>query len=90
MRETQSAYADVPNGHQHSYDKDLPYRIASVISGFDHRHASSSLTIPNNTLQIIGEIRWDEKAGLRRDAVPSHVIDVLKAQEIKETGNEEG
>jgi 5-deoxy-D-glucuronate isomerase len=35
------------------------------------------------------ENRWDEKAGLRRDAVRSQVIDVLKAQEIKETGNEE-
>jgi hypothetical protein len=35
------------------------------------------------------EIRWDEKAGLRRDAVRSQVIDVLEAQEIKETGNEE-
>jgi hypothetical protein len=35
-------------------------------------------------------IRWDEKAGLRRDAVRSQVIDVLEAQEIKETGNEEG
>jgi hypothetical protein len=33
--------------------------------------------------------RWDEKAGLRRDVVRSQVIDVLKAQEIKETGNEE-
>jgi hypothetical protein len=31
-----------------------------------------------------------EKAGLRRDAVRSQVIDVLEAQEIKETGNEEG
>jgi hypothetical protein len=30
-----------------------------------------------------------EKAGLRRDAVGSQVIDVLEAQEIKETGNEE-
>jgi len=35
-------------------------------------------------------IRWDEKAGLRRDAVRSQVIDALEAQEIKETGNEEG
>jgi hypothetical protein len=35
-------------------------------------------------------IRWDEKAGLRRDAVGSQVIDALEAQEIKETGNEEG
>jgi hypothetical protein len=34
-------------------------------------------------------IRWDEKAGLRRDAIGSQVIDVLEAQEIKETGNEE-
>jgi hypothetical protein len=33
--------------------------------------------------------RWDEKAGLRRDAVRSQVIDALEAQEINETGNEE-
>ncbi len=39
---------------------------------------------------ITVENRWDEKAGLRRDAVRSQVIDVLEAQEIKETGNEEG
>ena len=38
---------------------------------------------------ITGEIRWDEKAGLRRDAIRSQVIDALEAQEIKETGNEE-
>jgi len=38
---------------------------------------------------ITVETRWDEKAGLRRDAVRSQVIDVLEAQEIKETGNEE-
>jgi hypothetical protein len=38
---------------------------------------------------IVAEIRWDEKAGLRRDAVGSQVIDVLKAQEVKETGNED-
>jgi hypothetical protein len=30
-----------------------------------------------------------EKAGLRRDAVRSQVINVLEAQAIKETGNEE-
>ena len=37
------------------------------------------------------ETRWDEKAGLRTGCgVRSQVIDVLKAQEIKETGNEEG
>ena len=33
--------------------------------------------------------RWDEKAGLRRDALSSQVIGALEAQEIKETGNEE-
>jgi hypothetical protein len=36
--------------------------------------------------KIIVSIRWDEKAGLRRDAVRSQVIDALEAQEIKETG----
>jgi hypothetical protein len=35
-------------------------------------------------------IRWDEKAGLRRDAVRSQVIEVLKGTDKKETGNEEG
>jgi hypothetical protein len=34
--------------------------------------------------------QMDEKAGLRRDAVRSRVIDMLKAQEIKAIGNEEG
>jgi hypothetical protein len=38
---------------------------------------------------IVEVIRWDEKAGLRRDAIRSQVIDALEAQEIKETGNEE-
>jgi hypothetical protein len=37
---------------------------------------------------LIDVIRWDEKAGLRRDAIRSQVIDALEAQEIKETGNE--
>jgi len=34
------------------------------------------------------EIRWNEKAGLRRDAIGSQVIDALEAKEIKETRNE--
>jgi hypothetical protein len=42
-----------------------------------------------DTAVVTVVVRWDEKAGLRRDAVGSQVIDVLKAQ-IKETGNEEG
>jgi hypothetical protein len=32
-------------------------------------------------------IRWDEKAGLRRDTIGSQVIDALEAQEITETSN---
>jgi hypothetical protein len=43
----------------------------------------------NPELEIAVVNRGDEKAGLRRDAVGSQVIDVLEAQEIKETGNEE-
>ena len=38
------------------------------------------------TANVTGVTRWDEKAGLRRDAVRSQVIDALEAQEIKETG----
>jgi len=45
----------------------------------------ASRSIPKQTVVT----RWDEKAGLRRDAVRSQIIDVLEAQEIKETGNEE-
>jgi len=40
---------------------------------------------------IVDVIRWDEKAGLRRDAVRSQGIDVLEStDQSKETGNEEG
>src|ERR1035438_2558945 len=48
-------------------------------------HRPKSLSKPC----MVDVIRWDEKAGLRRDAVGSQVIDALAAQEIKETGNEE-
>jgi hypothetical protein len=51
----------------------------SVSAGFDSVEGS----------EILDAIRWDEKAGLRRDAVRSQVIDALEAQEIKETGKEE-
>jgi len=37
---------------------------------------------------MVYEIRWDEKASLRQDAVRSQVIDVLKAQTKNETGND--
>jgi hypothetical protein len=39
---------------------------------------------------LVVEIRWDEKAGLQTGCCRLQVIDVLEAQEIKETGNEEG
>jgi hypothetical protein len=42
---------------------------------------------PRNRTALNGR---DEKSGLRRDAAGSQVIDVPEAQEIKETGNEEG
>jgi hypothetical protein len=51
---------------------------------------SDSRPSPASGSTVVDETRWDEKAGLRRDAVRSQVIDVLSAQEIKETGNEEG
>ena len=39
----------------------------------------------------IGVTRWDDKAGLRRDAAGFPVVDVLEPQEIKEIiGNEDG
>src|SRR6266545_1823217 len=37
---------------------------------------------------IIVETRWDEKAGLRRDAVRSQVIDALEAQMIHQSEEE--
>src|ERR1019366_5514518 len=46
---------------------------------------STSSRLPS-ILGIVDETRWDEKAGLRRDAIRSQVIDALEAQEIKETG----
>jgi hypothetical protein len=58
------------------------FPAVSLFASNDKRKASASVMIAVN--------RWDEKAGLRRDAVGSQVIDALEAQEIKETGNEEG
>jgi len=51
---------------------------------------TSGDTVELTSLHVAGVVnRWDEKAGLRRDAIRSQVIDALEAQEIKETGNEE-
>jgi hypothetical protein len=52
----------------------------------------SSACSPNNikvTSVSVDDFRWYEKAGLRRDAISSQVIEALRAQEIKETGSEE-
>jgi hypothetical protein len=51
--------------------------------------ASKLSRLLSTVLISIGDNRWYEKAGLRRDALSSQVIDALKAQEIKETGSEE-
>jgi hypothetical protein len=55
-----------------------------------NRLTTPRLGQPNLIVWMVEVNRWDEKAGLRRDAVRSQVIDALKAQEIKETGNEKG
>ena len=52
----------------------------ALLLGGSFRTRIDALSVEDN--------RWDEKAGLRRDAVGSQVIDALEAQEIKETGNE--
>jgi transposase len=55
------------------YRQDASFAVVRTLRcmpGF-YRH---SITVVN---------RWDEKAGLRRDAVRSQVIDVLEAQEIR-------
>jgi hypothetical protein len=51
--------------------------IGSRIVGSDFPHLALILggTVVN---------RWDKKAGLRRNAVRSQVIDALEAQEIKD------
>ena len=56
----------------------------------DGRHTtvdSSRVEIPG--LLANDDFRWDEKAGLQRDALTSQVIDALETREIEETGDEE-
>jgi len=82
------------------YENDLPLWFSSysnsTLPGFvrDSKRAQKESGNSDKNIRlsvsIVYEIRWDENAGLRRDAVRSQVIDVLEAQEIKETGNEEG
>ncbi len=68
--------------HQPSIRPDLDHAISAVFQ----------IALPLEFMTkdgLTAVIRWDEKAGLRRDAIRSQVIDALEAQEIKETGNEE-
>jgi hypothetical protein len=72
----------------------LPYKLETGRECQRDRYYTKLLHIANLRIftavaKITVEIRWDEKAGLRRDTVRSQVIDALEAQEIKETGNEE-
>jgi hypothetical protein len=66
-------------------------RQSHEVHVFKLRHYPGLLPSNGQTRKLMSIVvtRWDEKAGLRRDAVGSQIIDVLKAQEIKETGNEE-
>ncbi len=52
--------------------------------------SSQTLTAGCDVRDLVPRIpdvnRWDEKTGLRRDAVRSQVIDAPEAQEVKETG----
>jgi hypothetical protein len=44
------------------------------------RNLTRHLFVPKVSPSVADEIRWDENAGLRRDAISSHVIDALEAQ----------
>ena len=66
----------------------LPYSDSAVTEGSKNTELPQKLPPSRRNLcgmVIAAAIRWDEKAGLRRDAVRSQVIDALEAQEIKET-----
>jgi hypothetical protein len=71
----------------------LPHAsLRSVTATIAQRLTSSTITRSwedDGLLESYPLKQWDEKAGLRPDAIRSQVIDVLKAPEIKETGNEE-
>jgi hypothetical protein len=58
-----------------------PFKGLKIVRPSPLRSSLSALSLRNRTSR-------DEKAGLRRDAIRSQVIDALEAQEIKETGNE--
>ena len=58
---------------------------ANVGSKYCVRDSAPGETLPRyaETVQhfwIVDETRWDENAGLRRDAISSQVIDALEAQ----------
>jgi hypothetical protein len=50
------------------------------------RQNTSCGRFPRQLTKSTKEIRWDENAGLRRDAIRSQVVDALEAQEIRLPG----
>ena len=65
----------------------LLMRRCAVESGSVGRRSGISESLHRRQLSITDGMR---RPVSERDAVGSQVIDVLEAQEIKETGNEEG
>jgi hypothetical protein len=58
-----------------------PRRRCGVVGG-------TKTSGPTSSISTVA-YRWDEKAGLRRDALSSQVIDALEGAREKETGYEE-
>jgi hypothetical protein len=54
-----------------------------------YRYVGLRLLTNAIVLPSVGDSRWDQKAGLERDALSSQVIDALEAWETGETGDEE-
>ncbi len=65
----------------------LPRLLLALTSGNNDNYKGNPTDLAELTRSL--HIRWDEKAGLQRDAISSQVIDALEAREIEETGDEE-
>lgn len=64
--------------------------IAAVRSSSPSASVAEAQPRRYQTTQVSWRNQMDDKAGLRQDAVGSQVVDVREAQEMKETGDEEG
>jgi hypothetical protein len=63
---------------------DFWQRLSLLLAGNSSSRRYSHPTNSASEQPFFNTHRWDEKAGLRRDAIRSQVIDALEAQEIKE------